>query len=172
MTMVCYNKPNRTKVRVFTAKDVKRISKYALDDGANAFEILAGVGFTLGLGYLFCVAARTIDNSAAIYRLILRIAGITALGKFVDFVLTVITSGAFRRIGAIPRIGVVVLVLAAIVEPMLRGIGTLVKDAEIILSASEAVHHLCDKIKELAKDAGESIDDKYNDLADFLGDKL
>jgi len=172
MTMVCYNRPNRKNPRVFTAKDVKRISKYALDDGANAFEILAGVGFALGLGYLFCVAARTIDNSASIYRLVLRIAGITALGKFVDFVLTVLTSGAFKRIGALPRFGTVLLVIAAIIEPLLRGMGTLISDAEIILSASETVHHLCDRIKELSRDAGEVIDEKYNDVADFIGDKL
>lgn len=168
MPVVCINRPNRKNPRYFTAKDVKRIAKYALDDGASAFEIFAGVGFAMGLGYLFCVAARTIDNMASLNRLILRIAGITALGKLVDFILTVLSSGAYKRLKLTPRIGIAFIVMAAIVEPIMRGAKTLVEDAEIMVSASEKVHELCDKIKEYAEEAGETLGDKYNDISDFL----
>lgn len=168
MPIVCINRPNRKNPRYFTAKDVKRIAKYAQQDGANPFEILAGVGFSVGLGYVFCVAARTIDNMASLSRLILRIAGITALGRFVDFVLTVLSSGAYKRLAKVKRIGLVLVIVAAIVEPILRGAKTLVEDAEIMVSASELVHDLCTRVRELAEAAGETIDDKYNDVKDFI----
>lgn len=39
MTMKCYDKPNRKKPRVFTAKDCGRIVCYAIADGANPQDV-------------------------------------------------------------------------------------------------------------------------------------
>lgn len=48
MPLKCYQKPNRTKVRTFTAKDVGRIACYAIDDGALKSDVRREVDKCLG----------------------------------------------------------------------------------------------------------------------------
>jgi hypothetical protein len=48
MPLKCYIKPNRTRKRVFTAKDCGRIVCYAIDDGAIKEEVFKEVSRCLG----------------------------------------------------------------------------------------------------------------------------
>jgi len=48
MPLKCYIKPNRTRKRVFTAKDCGRIVCYAIDDGAIKQEVFKEVTRCLG----------------------------------------------------------------------------------------------------------------------------
>lgn len=170
MPIKCYNKPNRKKPRVFTEKDVRRIAKYAIDDGASAFEIAAGVFVAAGLGYLICVASRAIDNSANIYKAVLRIGGILALGRVIDFLLTLLSSGVFRRLPRTNQIALVLVLAVAALESILKAAKSLLEDAEIIVSAADAIHVLCNRARELAIESGEFIGNKYDDAADFTED--
>lgn len=43
MTVKCYNKPNRTRVRTFTAKDVGRIACAAIEDGVSEADIITAL---------------------------------------------------------------------------------------------------------------------------------
>jgi hypothetical protein len=53
--IVCINRPNRSKARVFTARDVGRIARYAQEDGAIDVEILARVLVNLNYHEEFCL---------------------------------------------------------------------------------------------------------------------
>lgn len=170
MPKVCYYKPNRTRVRVFTAKDVRRIAKYAIDDGANAVDVLAGVAVFAGLGWVFCVAARAIDNSFNILSWLTKIGGIVAISKTVDFLLTVVSGGFFRRLPSSNRVALVVILALGVFEPILRSAKGLLDSAHVIQEAADIVHNLCSKVKEIAGELGEEISDKYNEVADFSED--
>jgi len=170
MPTVCYNKPNRKKIRVFTAKDVRRIAKYAVDDGANPLDILAGVAVFLGLGWVFCIMVRVIDNSLNIMGWVAKVGGLIALGRVVDFLLTVVSGGLFKRLGGTTRISLVIILTLGVLESILTAIQSLLHSAGLIKTASELAHDLCSRAKAIAEDTGEILGDKYDDVADFTTD--
>lgn len=61
MPLVCYNKPNRTYRRTFTARDVGRITAYARDTGASDVEILAQIAKAFGLKDIACLIYQILD---------------------------------------------------------------------------------------------------------------
>lgn len=167
---VCFYRPRRKRARVFTAKDVQRIAKYAQSDGAHPLEILAGVGFALGLGWVFCLAARSIDNALTIGSAIAKIGGILALGRIADFILTVLSGGLFKRLALTTRIGLLFVLAVVSLQGILHAGRQILGDMDFLKSASDTIHDVCHRVRELAEDAGEVIDDRYNDARDFTGD--
>lgn len=172
MPIVCVNRPNRTKARVFTAKDVRRIAKYAVDDGADAAEIFAGVGVSLGLGYLLCIAARAVDNSVKIMRLVAKIGGVFAVGKVLDFLLTVLSRGLYRKLPVTNRIALLVVLALTVTESILKAAKQLFTDADIITGGAVEIHKLCSKAKEIAIVSGENLGDRYKDAGDIIEREL
>lgn len=170
MPKICYNKPNRKKIRVFTAKDVRRIARYAQEDGAHPLEILAGVGVFLGLGWVFCVMARVVDNSFNILGWVAKVGGVLALGKIVDFLLTVVSGGLFKRLGGTTRITLVIILTLGVLESILTAVQSLLNSAGLINAASELAHDLCSRAKAIAGEIGEVVGEKYDDTADFSKD--
>jgi hypothetical protein len=61
MVLKCYNKPNRKKPRVYTARDVGRITAYARQDGADDAELLAQIMKAFGQKELSCAVFRILD---------------------------------------------------------------------------------------------------------------
>lgn len=135
-------------------------------------EIVAGVAVFMGFGYLICIAARAVDNAYSFSRAILRIGGTVALGRLIDFLLTLLSSGAFRRLPRTNRLVLLLLLAISIAEGLLRAAKSLLEDISLIESASSAIHELCDKAKSLAAEAGEFVDDKWSDVADFAEDQF
>jgi hypothetical protein len=170
MPKVCYNKPNRKKIRVFTAKDVRRIAKYAQEDGAHPLEILAGVAVFLGLGWVFCVMARVIDNSFNILGWVAKVGGVVALGRIVDFLLTVVSGGLFKRLPGTSRYTLVIVLTLGVLESILTAVQSLLHSAGLIKDASELAHDLCHRAKEVASEVGEVVGERYDDTADFSKD--
>jgi len=172
MPRVCYYKPNRTRVRHFSEKDVRRIAKYAIQDGADPIKILAGVAVAAGLGYAFCIMVRAIDNTLNLGRGLAKIGGVLALGKLIDFLLTVVTNGAFKRLGQVNRVAAIIILAIGLLEGLLRAAKSILEDASTIDMASEMAHKLCDAAKEFAGEAKEAIDDKWTDIADYIDDTI
>ena len=61
MADICKPKPNRTKVRVFTERDIARITRYAIDDGANPFKILVFVALVSGFAATICQIVKSLS---------------------------------------------------------------------------------------------------------------
>lgn len=167
---VCFYRPKRKRARVFTAKDVQRIAKYAQDDGAHPLQILAGVGFAMGLGWVFCLAARSIDNALTIGSAIAKIGGILALGRIADFILTVLSGGLFRRLALSTRIGLLFVLAVVSLQGILNAGRQILGDMDFLKSASDTVHEVCHRVRELAEEANEEIDERYNEVKDLSGD--
>jgi hypothetical protein len=170
MPKVCYNRPNRKTIRVFTAKDVRRIAKYAQDDGAHPLDILAGVAVFLGLGWVFCIMVRVIDNSLNIMGWVAKVGGLIALGRIVDFLLTVVSGGLFKRLGGTTRITLVIVLTLGVLESILTAVQSLLHSAGLIKAASELAHDLCSRAKAIAGEIGEDVGERYDDTADFATD--
>lgn len=62
MPIVCIDRPNRTKKRVYTERDVGRIIRYARQDGADDALILAYVAQAFELRELPCLMFRILDT--------------------------------------------------------------------------------------------------------------
>jgi len=152
MTLVCYNKPNRSKPRVFTAKDVARIAKYASEDGADPRNIAVMVISALGLGYVICASAKAVNSAAGIAGLIVKIGGVLAVGKIVDFLLSVVTNGFFKKLPIVKRYLAVVVLALAVSEGILKAVQNLMNDASIISGAVELSNDLCERINALKPD--------------------
>jgi hypothetical protein len=157
MPLVCRNVPNRTKPRPFTAKDVRRIAKYAAEDGANAIEIFAGVAGVLGFGYVFCRAARYLDSLISLTNLVAKIGGILAVGRVVDWLLTVLSNGAFRRLPIVGRYLSVIVLALAFVQGAFKALQSIIDEASVIKDLSNTVHSLCSKVNDIVENVGENI---------------
>lgn len=163
-----FTRPARKKPRLYTEKDLKRIAGLVVESGVSPVKVLAGIAVGLGLGWLFCVAARTIDNTLTIKRFLLKLGGILAIAKITDFLLTVVTSGAFKKLVVVTRIAAVVIVLVAVLESLARALAGMVEDASMMEEASGLVHDLCSTARDIAAAASEEIGAKYNDVKDII----
>lgn len=166
----CFTRPFRAKPRVFTEKDVARIARYVVKGGVSPLKVVGVVAGVLGFGWILCIAARAIDNAFTLTKFIAKIGGILALSRLIDFFLTVFTSGAFQRLARVARVSALVLLLIAVMDGLRKAISGVIGDAAIIEEASGFLHEACDAAKEAAKAAGESIGDKYSDVADWVDD--
>ena len=149
MTKVCYNRPNRTKRRVFTAKDVARIAKYAQEDGADPRNVAVGVISALGLGYVLCASAKAVNSAVGIAALIVKIGGALAIGKIIDFLLTVVTNGLFKKLPITRRYLAVLILALSVSEGILKSVKSLMEDASVITGVAELINDLCERIKQI-----------------------
>jgi hypothetical protein len=166
----CYYKPNRKKPRVFTAQDAARIAKYAVNSGADPKQLLAYIAVSLGLGYLFCIAARSIDNIASISSILLKISGAIGLAVFLDFALQIITNRWYVKFSLIRKLTIVGLIISLTLEPILKAAKSLIDNAEIVVAGAGVMHELCSKVKAAREAAGEALGEEYNDIKDIITD--
>jgi len=172
MTLKCYDKPNRTKIRVFTARDVHRISRYAMDDGASAVDILAGVAVFTGFGWILCVASKMISNATRISKIITTIAGSLGVAALVDFLLKYISLKLFVKLPLPRRVLLIIVILALFFRDIASTVKSELDKASLIVEASDYVHSLCVKAREIAVERGESTADYLDDKAEDVGNEL
>lgn len=91
MTIVCINRPNRSKPRFYTERDVGRIIAYARQDGANDAKLIAQILGAFGQKELGCAIFRILDvlNTAIFLGAILGILkGVLTLLKGIKIIAT------------------------------------------------------------------------------------
>lgn len=105
--LVC--RPNRTRIRHFNEKDLKRIAKAAVEDGADPIKILAGVFVATGFGVLVCKVNRALSLLAAIREASEAIAVIIASSALLNFI---IKSVGGQLIKVLPLVRLITAVFA------------------------------------------------------------
>jgi hypothetical protein len=166
------HKPNRTKARVFTARDVRRIAKYAIDDGASPVDVLAGVAVFAGFGWILCVASRALDNSLSILRWAIKVGGIVAIQQVLDFLLTVVSKGLYKKLPKTTLAATLIILVLSTAEDILKALSSLLDDALLIDTAVEPLHQLCSRAKEISLSIGEDTQDFYNKATDYVDNLL
>lgn len=147
MTMVCYNRPNRTKARPFTARDVARIAKYAVDDGAEVRDLIVKVAKALGLAFVLCILARALNAVLVIARLFAKIGGAAAVASLIERLIGLLSGGLIRKIPRINAITILLVILLESFKEVVDAIAVMVDDISVIESASEFLNDLCDRVK-------------------------
>lgn len=113
MPKVCYYRPNRTKVRKFTAADVERIARYAIKDGADAKRILAGVAVAAGLGFLVCRAAKVVAAYTTIAGLTKSVTVSVATAVLIDRLIQILSKGYLQKLPFVRQALVALTAVAA-----------------------------------------------------------
>lgn len=152
MPKKCYYKPNRSRARVFTAQDIARISKYAINDGADPRDIAIKVIEAAGLGYLVCASAKAVNSTLTIATLLTKIGGALAVGKILDFLLSLVTNGLFQKIPVVRRYLAIVVLILAVSEGIIKAVKNIFDSAEVISGSAEAINDLCERGKALVTD--------------------
>lgn len=168
MPVVCTYKPNRSKRRTFTAKDVARIARYATKDGTSPIEIFGVVAAGLGIGYLLCLAARAIDTATRLSKVIIEISGTVALAKLLDFLVNLLTRGALRKIPIIQRSLAAMLIAIGVTENIIKLAKQFAEDELFFAEASEILHQACSRAREAIIESGGELGEKFNDTLQGL----
>ena len=72
MPIVCIERPNRTKRRPFTVRDLERIARSVQEDsGLSPWVLIGAVAGALGLGFLLCKAAGLLRDLVDIRRFLI-----------------------------------------------------------------------------------------------------
>lgn len=146
MTLKCYRKPNRKKARVFTAKDVARISKYAADDGADIKVMIVSIAKALGIAYLICILAKSLNAVLVIARIMAKIGGALAIAGIIERILAALSGNVgtiIRKIPAIRVISILIILLLESLSEILNAVAVIAEDLSVIESATEFMNDLC-----------------------------
>jgi hypothetical protein len=142
-------RPFRKKVRVFTDKDVARIAKYAVGDGANPMALLASVIVALGLGVLVCKAARGYVAVMSVSNALANIGGVLAVSALIQRAITLLSRNIVLKLPLLNRVTILVISVLAAVDAIINPIGEVIQDLEGLGDVAEFLNNLCELIDSL-----------------------
>ena len=146
MPVICKFIPNRTKRRPFSDKDVARIARYAVSDGADPIKIIASILIVAGLAEIVCEASKSLKLITVLKSIGLALVGAAALSVTVER-LIVILSG--RLVGKLPlsrQILIVLILLAAILSPWKEVSDTFDADLDTLENLRSILVRVCELI--------------------------
>lgn len=151
--------PNRTKIRHFTEKDVARIAKYAVRDGANPVKVLAAIAASLGLGASICVTAKSIRSALSLTAFLKKLGASMAVGQLIK-VLIQIFMGA--KLKAPPNLNLILAITIAalvVIDSVLDSIAVLITNRDDMLGVTVFLDDLCKHIREISNDVIDDVVD-------------
>lgn len=160
--LVVYRRPCRKAPRTFNERDVKRIATYAVDAGIEPLTIAGYVLSGLGLGYVICIAAKSINSTISILRVIREIAVVFATATVVRLAIEWIKGS---RLARIPRVNIIVAFVVAIlvlIERVISAAEVLVENIDTLDSIVSALNSICSSVAEAGGDSVEFIRDKFD----------
>lgn len=150
--MTCYKKPNRTKPRYFTAKDVARISRYATKSGVSAQMVIVSVIVALGAGALVCKVAKALSNFLNILNFVGKMGGVLAMSAFIERIIFILSYGKLLPHPAIRGAAIGLIAVFAFVQGMLEAISNVYSDYSTLKEVSDTLSAWCalvDNIEDL-----------------------
>ena len=164
MPIKCYNKPNRKKARPFTAKDVRRIARYANRDGTKGIEIFAGVAAFIGFGWLLCVASKVLSSMAKITKAVGTVLGALGTSQVISWIMRVASGGFIKTLPIPKQIVIGIVILAVFFRNIVQVILSFRETMDLITTGADEIHLLCTKAREIAVETGQDVS-KYTDDA-------
>lgn len=145
--MLC--RPNRSKIRHFTEKDVERIAKYAIRDGADVWKLLVGIIVITGFGFLICKVARAMSFLNVLHEAFEAIAAALASSVILNFIIKTVGG---QLIKLLPIVRLITLVYA-LQELMFSFFGKEKGSDDVIdfIETSNMVNRLCEAVGEKAR---------------------
>lgn len=152
MALVCYNKPNRKKARHFTVRDVARIAKYAVADGADALLVVKEVINALGLAGRFCELAILAASMIKLRRMLLEAGAAWGVKKFLQLLLRFLgyLKNPFVRWTTRLNIGAAIVIAAILyLEKVIKVFADLLERLPSIADATELAGDLCNEAADI-----------------------
>lgn len=147
MPKKCYYKPNRARERVYTAKDVGRIARYALkDDTSSLYLIVAYVLVSLGLGYIVCRAAKTVHIALNIAGYFNELISAIAIGAFIDKLIWFATYGKYIPWPPLRALAFLLGVGLAFIQGIFNEAAKLVEDYADLYELATVLDSLCETV--------------------------
>ena len=155
MPIKCYNKPNRTNARHFSARDVERIAKYAVRDGADVKRIIAAIAVAAGVGYLLCKASKVIQAYTTIAGLTRTIAVSVATAVLIDRAIQWLSRGYLQKLPFVRQLLVALTALSVYIAATdsLTGddVGVVVDAVGNVTDIADFLQGICDYIDVLER---------------------
>jgi hypothetical protein len=139
-------RPFRKRPRVFTEKDVARISRYAVGDGADTLKLLASVIVALGLGVIVCKAARGYVAVMSISNGIAQIGGVLAVSALIQRAITLLSRNIILKIPILNRVTILVVSVLVAIDAIINPIADLLSDLEGLDDVANFLNKLCELI--------------------------
>lgn len=145
-----YNYSPRNK-HEWTAKDLARIAKYLHDKrGVDAKEILVLIAGAVGMGLIFCKAAKAISNGLTIMAFIEKIAAIMALSQAITVLLEYLLAIKLVAPNWLKIILALFIATLLFIEKMLQTLNDFAQNREVIIESAKTIGDLCDTAKRLS----------------------
>lgn len=165
MTLKCYDKPNRVKVRTFTENDLERIARIVHGDGVSIWKILASVALGVGSGFLVCKAAKSIRSVNSLLSIIKQIAFIGAVSITIRSAVTFLLRSPMARLPVINRFAVALVLILLLVQKGIDLMLTIVDDVVFLESIIDGLDTACEFV-------GVRVDNlRSKDLLDKLSEQ-
>lgn len=173
---VKYYRQARKCARVYTVKDVARISK-TVSDSTNPYLVAGVVLLTLGFGgYGLCRLAKAIKRILSVWSLFLDVGFLLALSQTIEVILDKLGR---VRIPVLRRMVIGLVVVFGLLRGFLGELKTLSEDVQLVSSFADNVSSMCEALKNSTGELGQWFDDLVSelpdtaeDISDSLKDKL
>ena len=151
MPKVCYYKPNRSKIRHFSDRDVGRIARYAIRDGADPISLLAAVLSAVGWGGYICKAAKVMASIKILLDVLVRVGGALALAKLIDRLIQLLSRNLLFKLPWLRVIVIAVLAALASLGSVMNALETLENEGGDAQLISELFKELCSRVDVINK---------------------
>ncbi len=148
--------PARKKTRHFTAKDVARISKYAVRDGASVADIMAGVAVSVGAGFLICKAARSVRSGLVLTAFLKKIFASLAVSQFISLIIQTLIKAQLTVPPQIQLILAISISALWALDKVTSVIENMLGDREVMLQITSTLDEWCLKVQEISGEVIES----------------
>lgn len=153
----------KRRTHYWTSKDLARVAKHLKEqDKVDAKEILIAVAFAVGMGAIFCKAAKAINSGLSIMSFIEKLSVVLGTGLLIQTLIEFLLQVKLVA----PRWLYIILALAIAllswIEKLLKAFNEFAQDRDVIMEGARVINELCDAAKEYAGIAIEETCDATN----------
>jgi len=145
---VCINRPNRTKTRHFTEKDLDRIAKTMEKQGHAVRNIIAVILISMGFGVLICKLSGAIERSLGILAILKQMLFAIATAGAVNAIIIWLSRVRAVPIPIVTTIIGWLLVFFLAVRALAKGAAGLASDLETIEDMFQVLNEWCLAVRE------------------------
>lgn len=146
---VCIYRPERKRKRAFTAKDVNRITKYAIKDGVKPEDIVVAVLAGAGMAYTVCKVASALSNLLNILNYVGKIGVTMSIAALLEKLIYLVTYGKFAPFPPVRIAAYILLSVLAFVQGIFEGLAKIYNDYTIVKDIADEVSSWCKAIRDL-----------------------
>jgi hypothetical protein len=147
------------KPRPYKCDDAPRMVGYAAKNGCSKKGLMVKTAVTLGLGWIFCVAADVVRSFSLISKVLVQIGGALAVTQALEVVVSILTKGKWVKF-PILSIALVslILVLNNLID-IVKALATVFESYGDMTELADLLGGMCEEVKKLGGATAGSVGD-------------